>query len=122
MLQKSRGQYADSAYVIHELCNEALKVTIARGDIERMYRLGRKGVGKTRPLLVQFKDEAKKMVVFSHVKELKAPTAHFKGVSIRHDLTPIQREQDKKVYQEAKYRLAAEQASSDDTESGNMRT
>ena len=50
-------QYADSAYV-RELCNEALKVTIASGDIERMYRLGRKEDGKTRPLLVQFKDEA----------------------------------------------------------------
>ena len=83
---------------------------IASGDIERMYRLGRKEDGKTRPLLVQFKDEAKKMAVFSHVKELKAATAHFKGVSVTHDLTPIQREQVKKVNQEAKFRLAAEQS------------
>lgn len=107
---------ADLAFV-HDFCNDALKVTIASGDIERMFRIGQKADDKTRPLLVRFANEAKKAAVFSHLKELKTAAEHFKGVSVAHDLTPLQREQVKRVYQEAKERLNTQQ----DPESGNVR-
>ena len=44
---------ADMLFV-HELCNDVLKVEVGSGDIEKMFRLGRREQGKERPLLVRF--------------------------------------------------------------------
>jgi len=40
----------------HEFCDEGLKIAMSNGDIEQMYRLGKRVQDKVRPLLVKFKD------------------------------------------------------------------
>jgi hypothetical protein len=56
---------------VYELCNEVLKVALNEGDFEKMYRLGRRESGKTRPLLIKFMNE-KKLELFKQLRELKA--------------------------------------------------
>jgi len=55
----------------HEFCDEGLKMIMNSGDIEQMYRLGKREQDKVRPLLVKFSDEEIKQKVFGQAKELK---------------------------------------------------
>jgi len=56
---------------VHELCNDMFKVEVGSGDIEKMFRLGRREQGKERPLLVRFTRSEKKHDVMGKLKELK---------------------------------------------------
>jgi len=53
---------------VHELCNDVLKVEVGSGDIEMMFRLGRREQGKERPLLVRFTRSEKKHEVMGKLK------------------------------------------------------
>ena len=77
---------------VHELCNDVLKVEVGSGDIEKMFRLGRREQGKERPLLVRFTRVEKKHEVMGKLKELKTASERYRITSIAHDLTPRQRE------------------------------
>ena len=94
---------------LHELCNDVLGVTVVSGDLEGMYRLGKREVGKVRPLLVKFSNEELKRRVMGRTKELRNAGDKFKGISVAHDLTPKQRALVKEVRQKAMGDLQAEQ-------------
>jgi hypothetical protein len=93
---------------VYDLCNDVLNVVLEDGDIEKTYRLGMREAGKTRPLLVKFVSETKKQELFKQLKVLKTTESRFKGIGVSHDLTPVQRQDVKRVYQEAKERLDQE--------------
>jgi len=59
---------------------------MSNGDIEQMYRLGRREQNKVRPLLVKFKDEEIKRKVIGMAKGLKLARPRYNEISIAHDL------------------------------------
>jgi len=71
-------------------------------DFEKMYRLGRWEEGKVRPLLVTFRKYEDKEYIMANLSNLKKPLDKFKGVSIAHDLHPKEREENKRMVEEAK--------------------
>jgi len=93
----------------HEFCDEGLKITMSNGDIEQMYRLGKREQDKVGPLLVRFKDEETKREVIGMAKGLKLARPRYKEISIAHDLTPQQRERVKEVRRKAMDELQEEQ-------------
>ena len=68
----------------------------------KMRRLGKRSPNKPRPLLVEFKDEEKKTNLMSNLSNLsKAPDA-IKKISVQHDLTKKQRDEEKEIRERAK--------------------
>ena len=107
---------------MHELCNDVLKIPLDSGDVEKMFKLGRREEGKDRPLLVRFSGEEKKKSVISRVKELKAAADRYSRISIAHDLTPRQREAIKEVRKKALDELERDKGSNEGEElEGNYR-
>jgi len=107
---------------LHELCNDVLGVTVGSGDVEGLYRLGKREDDKVRPLLVRFGTEDLKKRVMGKAKELKFAEDKFKGISLAHDLTPRQRAQVKEVRSKAMDDLRDEQQNdSDGGHQGNYR-
>ena len=72
------------------------------GTIDKILRLGRKEKDKTRPLLVCFKDLDTKKSLFSKLKNLQQAPEELRALSISHDYTPEEREENKKLREEAK--------------------
>jgi len=72
----------------HEFYDKGLKITMSNGDIEQMYRLGKREQDKVRPLLVKFKDEEIKRKVIGMAKGLKLARPRYKEISIAHDFDP----------------------------------
>ena len=99
---------------VHELCNDVLKVEVGSGDIEKMFRLGRREQGKERPLLVRFTRVEKKHEVMGKLKELKTASERYRITSIAHDLTPRQREVVKELRKKALDELEAENGTEND--------
>ena len=54
------------------------------GDVEKMFRLGRREEGKERPLLVRFSSDEKKKSVMSRVKGLRMASERYRRISIAH--------------------------------------
>ena len=108
---------------VHELCNDVLKIDVKSGDIEKMFRLGRREEGKDRPLLVRFAGLDKKQEVLARVKDLKTSSERFKRISTSHDLTPRQRETVKVIRKNALDKLEEEirSGSGDDRNVGNFK-
>ena len=51
-----------NALFVHEMYNNVLKLPLQNGDVEKMFRLGRREEGRERPLLVRFSSKEKKRV------------------------------------------------------------
>lgn len=98
---------ADETFV-KELCEE-----IDAGEIviEEVRRLGKEEEGKTRPLLVRTKDVDQKSSVMRKLPNLANASSRFSSVSICHDLTSEQREERRKMVDEAKAKTAEEGSS-----------
>jgi len=114
--EAAEDRKAGDALFVHEMCNDVLKVSMGTGDIEKMFRLGRREEGKVRPLLVRFSNVDKKASVMANVKELRTAPDRYKKISLAHDLTPRQREIVKDVRQKA-----IAEMSNEDTAAGNFR-
>ena len=54
-----------NALFVHEMYNSVLKLPLQNGDVEKMFRLGRREEGRERPLLVRFSSEEKKKSIMS---------------------------------------------------------
>ena len=81
-----------------KVCKENIK----KEDVVKMTRLGKRNPNKPRPLLVQFKDEEKKNGLMQNLANLsKAPEA-LQKISVQHDLTKKQREDEKEMRECAK--------------------
>jgi len=93
----------DLVYVT-ELLENVFHVTPDTNSIEKLFRLGsiKNSSDTPRPLLVGFKDLAVKEKIWSNLKNLKEADARFKGISVAHDMTPRQREEVKRLIENAK--------------------
>jgi len=78
-------------------------------DIEKMYRLGRFEEDKTRPLLVAFRNVEQKDHIMENLRNLRQPIEKFRRIGISHDLHPKEREERKRMVEDAKQaHIAAE--------------
>ena len=73
----------------------------------KVIRLGKHDPEKTRPLLVEFCETKDKKMMFRHLGKLREAPEDIKKYSISHDFTKIQREEEKRLREEAKKREAA---------------
>ena len=79
------------------------QANIKKDDITGSRRLGKKNDGgKPRPLLITLINEEKKKALFINLKKLQTAPDKYKKISVRHDLTPKQQENEKALREEAK--------------------
>ena len=98
--QKSESVKHDTAMFV-SLCKETLKIEVAEEEVVEVTRLGKKQTGqdqRPRPLRVKLNKESIKPRIFKNVH--KIANSQFSRVSITHDLTPMQKEQEKKMIEE----------------------
>ena len=93
--------------IIQELM-EVCTGTYQDDSIEKIIRLGRKDASKTRPLLIQFKELETKKQLFKNLRKLQQADENIKILSISHDLTPEEREENRALLAEAKEKEANE--------------
>jgi len=93
----------DMAFVT-ELLDSVFQVKPEDQGIEKLFRLGQRDVSSNapRPLLVGLKDIDVKEGIWSNLKNLKDSDIRFKGISVAHDLSPGQREEIKRLVEQAK--------------------
>lgn len=91
----------DTVYV-KDLLDCVFNMKVQEGDIAKMYRLGRWSEGINRPLLVAFKDCEMKDYIMSNLRNLKQPVEKFQGIGISHDFSPKERDDRRRMIQEAK--------------------
>ena len=78
---------------------------------EKVYmadRLGKKREDGTRPMLIKLTDHTMKGTIFKNTAKLTQENNEFKNISMTNDLTKLQREQNKKLREEAKDKTEAE--------------
>ena len=102
--------------LIEGLSNDVCAANInADQDIVQVVRLGKKPTDDTkiRPLKVIMKDESTKQKIFRRLVNLRNADEKYKSLSIQHDQTPKQREDEKKLVEEARAKGVAEQGEMD---------
>jgi len=87
---------------VKDLLDGMFNMKMEENEIEKMFRLGRWEEGKARPLLVTFRKFEDKEFIMANLSNLKKPLDKFKGVSIAHDLHPKEREENRRMVEEAK--------------------
>ena len=92
---------SNDAVFVRDLCDCVFDMKVEAADIEKMYRLGRWVEGQSRPLLVAFKNYEMKEEIMTNLRKLKHSVEKFIGIGISHDLHPQEREDRKKMIQEA---------------------
>ncbi len=84
---------------IGKICQASIK----KDDVTMARRLGKKtDGGKPRPLLITLSSDEKKKALFVNLKKLQTAPDKYKKISVRHDLTPKQQEDEKALREEAK--------------------
>ena len=81
--------------------NNALNSGVMEEDLQHVFRLGARGE-TPRPLLVQLSSHHLKNVIMESLYRLKQAEHKFKSVIVSHDLTKSEREECKKLVEEAK--------------------
>ena len=79
------------------------------GDIVDMKRLGKKTADSDRPTIVKFRDEHVKARLMTNLSELKIAEAPYNQMRVQHDMTPSERENEKKLINEAKEKSAMDE-------------
>ncbi len=82
---------------IGEICEEP----IIYGDVVKIVRIGKIGE-KPRAMLVTFTDEEKKRKLFRNLQKLREGPENMRMINGQHDLTPQQRDEEKKLREEAR--------------------
>ena len=80
------------------------ELNISGTEITNYIRLGQTNPYKPRPLLITVKDIEKRQALLINGKNLRSSTTYFKDVYISPDYTPKEREQNKKLVEELRYR------------------
>jgi len=91
------------------LFNIGLQAGIAEEDLLHVFRLGKRGENEDdppRPLLVQLGSYTQKNVIIESLYKLKHADAQYKKTVVSHDMTKTEREDCKKLVEEAKVRAA----------------
>ena len=84
---------------IGKICQASIK----KDDITMAKRLGKKTDGSNpRPLLITLSNDEKKKALFMNLKKLQTAPDKYQKISVRHDLTPKQQEEEKALREEAK--------------------
>jgi len=93
------------------LLNNGLYAGIAEEDLN-VFRLGRREEDEDapRPLLVQLGSYTQKNVIMETLYKLKHADTQYKRVVVSHDMTKSEREECKKLVEEAKTRQAQDQS------------
>ena len=98
-----RARMENDRKFVSSLCEESLQVDLKKGEVLKMFRLGKKlEADKPRPLLVGFVSEEKKLEVMKSLHKLKNAKAEHKIISVSHDLTPFQRDEVRQALREAR--------------------
>lgn len=84
---------------------EVIKLT-SDDHFGQVVRLGRFESGKTRPIIVEFRKNEDKVNLFQNLGMLREAPVELKKLSINHDMTKLQREKEKKLWEEAKEKEA----------------
>ena len=81
--------------------NNRLEVEATDDDIKDLYRLNRNNIDDDRPapLMITVKDIKLKDEIFKNVRKLRGD----KSISFDYDLTPLEREDKKRLIEKAKY-------------------
>ena len=84
------------------LISDVLQIDLGEDDFKRLFRVGKKEEGKSRPILLQFRDRIVKNRVMESLYKLKDAENKFKNISVVHDMTKQERGECKKMVGEAK--------------------
>jgi len=93
---------ANDLVFVTDLLDAVFNIKLEQNDIDKMFRLGRWSADKARPLLVGFRDMNHKETIMTNLKNLKNPIEKFRRVGISPDLHPAEREEIRKMVNEAK--------------------
>jgi len=91
-----------------KLFNDNMNVTVGSDDIKRMLRLGKSEPGKSRPVLVEFREKSTKNLIMETAPKLRYAADPFNRVVVCHDMTVTERNECKRLVQEAKTQEAAD--------------
>jgi len=86
---------------LKEICEIIDKEINIEPEILKLTRLGKKQENKIRPLHIQLKEKEKKRPIFRNLKNLK--DSKFSKISVVHDLTVKERDEEKKKWLESKH-------------------
>jgi len=87
---------------VKDLMDCVFDMKLDDNDLTQMYRLGRWDENKPRPLLVTFRNYDQKEEIMSNLRNLKQPVEKFRGISISHDFHPKERQERKRLIEEAR--------------------
>jgi len=88
------------------MCDEVFGLDITREDVKKIHRIGRRGPA-TRPLLIQLSSGMLKNNIMETTYKLQKAD-NYKHIIISHDMTRMEREQCKRLVEEAKDRETQE--------------
>ena len=95
---------ADISFCL-QLFNSQMQLGMTEDDFQNVFRLGRRG-DVTRPLLVQFVTYSSKNILMESLYKLKHADSKFRSVVISHDMTKCEREDCKRLVEEAKVKAS----------------
>lgn len=88
--------------MIHRLYKDLTGKDLQTSSVTKIFRLGRRELnGKERPLMISFDSTDTKSLLMSNLTKLKEIRQKFGNISVTHDLSPRQREEVKRVLNEA---------------------
>jgi len=87
---------------VRDLMDCVFDMKLDDGDLTQMYRLGRWDENKPRPLLVTFRNCDQKEEIMSNLRNLKQPVEKFRGISVSQDFHPKERQERKRLIEEAR--------------------
>ena len=87
---------------VRDLLDAVFNIKLDDRDIDKMYRLGQWAEDKARPLLVAFGNGEIKDEIMANLRNLRQPIEKFRRIGISHDLPPKEREEIKRMVEEAK--------------------
>lgn len=94
----------ENGYIPTQLSQLAQELNISGTEITNYTRLGQKNQYKPRPLLITVKDLDKRQAFLINGKNLRASMSYLKNVYISPDYTPKEREHNKLLVDELRYR------------------
>lgn len=97
---------ADKDFIV-KMCDDVAGVQITDSDVLKSVRLGAIVADKIRPLLVTLSSEGTKEEIMRMARELGRSGKRYSRIGIAHDYTPRQREENRKILEEAKAEIEA---------------
>ena len=86
--------------IFMDICNRC-DANISEENVEEIIRLGKKGE-EPRPMLIKMNNSEDKRVLFRNLCKLKEDNSPYSRISVNHDMTKQEREENKKLISEAK--------------------